>query len=77
MIGGTVLDGGAGLLVLALILGWFGVRRMNGGESDFLTKVPVVKNMSGETLVKATTIISVVLLVGYALAIWVMSTKPS
>ena len=33
--------------------------------------------MSGETLVKATTIISVVLLVGYALAIWAMSTKPS
>ena len=33
--------------------------------------------MSGETLVRATTIISVVLLVGYALAIWVMSTKPS
>jgi len=77
MIGGTALDGGAGLLVLALILGWFGVRRMSGGESDFLTKVPVVKSMSGETLVRATTIISVVLLVGYALAIWVMSTKPS
>ena len=77
MVGGTALDGGAGLLVLALILGWFGLRRMEGGESDFLTKVPVVKNMSGETLVKATTIISVVLLVGYALAIWAMSTKPS
>ena len=77
MIGGTALDGGAGLLVLALILGWFGVRRMSGGDSDFLTKVPVVKSMRGETLVRATTIISVVLLVGYALAIWVMSTKPS
>ena len=77
MIGGTALDGGAGLLVLALILGWFGLRRMDGSEGDFLTKIPVVKNMSGETLVKATTIISVVLLVGYALAIWAMSTKPS
>ena len=33
--------------------------------------------MSGETLVKATMIISVVLLVGYTLAIWAMSTKPS
>jgi hypothetical protein len=77
MVGGTALDGGAGLLVLALIIGWFGLRRMEGGESDFLTKVPVVRNMSGETLVKATTIISVVLLVGYVLAIWAMSTKPS
>ena len=77
MVGGTALDGGAGLLVLALILGWFGLRRMEGGEGDFLTKVPVVKNMSGETLVKATTIISAVLLVGYVLAIWAMSTKPS
>ncbi len=77
MVGGTALDGGAGLLVLALILGWFGLRRMEGSDGDFLTKVPVVKNMSGETLVKATTIISVVLLVGYALAIWAMSTKPS
>ena len=38
MIGGTALDGGAGLLVLALILGWFGLRRMDGGESDFLTR---------------------------------------
>jgi hypothetical protein len=77
MVGGTALDGGAGLLVLALVLGWFGVRRMAGGEGDFLTKVPVVKNMSGETLLKATTIISVVLLVGYTLAIWAMSTKPT
>ena len=77
MVGGTALDGGAGLLVLALILGWFGLRRMEGSDGDFLTKVPVVKNMSGETLVKATTIISVVLLVGYTLAIWAMSTKPS
>jgi hypothetical protein len=76
MIGGTALDGGAGLLVLALILGWFGVRRMNGGESDLLTKIPVVKNMTGTTLVKATTIISVALLVAYVLAIWAMSTKP-
>ena len=29
-LGGTALDGGAGLLVLALILGWFGLRRYGG-----------------------------------------------
>jgi hypothetical protein len=76
MIGGTALDGGGALLVLGLILGWFGLRRMDG-RSDFLAKVPVVKNMSGATLLKGTTIISVVLLVGYVLAIWGMSTKPA
>jgi uncharacterized membrane protein len=77
MIGGTALDGGAGLLILALILGWFGVRRIDGGEGDFLTKVPVVKKLTGETLLKLTTIISIVLLVGYVLAIWAMAGKPA
>jgi hypothetical protein len=76
-IGGTALDGGGALLVLALILGWFGLKRLDGGEGDFLAKVPVVKNMSGATLLKGSTIISVVLLVGYVLAIWAMGTKPS
>ena len=75
--GGTALDGGGALLVLALILGWFGVRRMGGKERDFLAKLPVVKKMTGETLLKVTTVISVVLLVGYVVAIWAMSTKPS
>jgi hypothetical protein len=76
MIGGTALDGGAGLLVLALILGWFGLRRMGGTESDFLSKIPVVKKMTGGTLLKLTSLISLVLLAGYVLAIWAMSTKP-
>lgn len=76
-IGGTALDGGGALLVLALILGWFGLKRLDGGQGDFLAKVPVVRNMSGATLLKGSTIISVVLLVGYVLAIWAMSAKPS
>jgi hypothetical protein len=76
MIGGTALDGGGALLVLALILGWFGLRRIDG-KTDFLAKVPVVKKMTGETLLKLTMIISVVLLVGYVAAIWAMSTKPA
>ena len=77
MIGGTALDGGGALLVLALILGWFGLKRLDGGQGDFLAKVPVVRNMSGATLLKGSTIISVVLLVGYVLAIWAMGAKPS
>lgn len=76
-VGGTALDGGGALLVLALILGWFGLKRLDGGEGDFLAKVPVVRNMSGATLLKGSTIISVLLLVGYVLAIWAMGTKPS
>ena len=75
MVGGTALDGGGGLLVLGLILGWFGLRRLDGGQSDFLHKVPVVKKMTGETLLKLTTIISVALLAAYVLAIVAMSTK--
>ncbi len=75
-IGGTALDGGGGLVVLALILGWFGLRRLDG-RSDFLAKVPVVGKWTGATFLKLTTIISVVLIVAYVVAIWAMSTKIS
>jgi hypothetical protein len=75
-IGGTVSDlGGAGL-VLALILGWFGIRRMDGATSDLLAKVPVVSKMSGETLLRLTMLISLALLAGYVLAVWAMAGKP-
>ncbi len=77
MIGGTALDGGGALLVLAIILGWFGLKRLDGGQDDFLAKVPVVRNMSGATLLKGSTIISVVLLVGYVLAVWAMGARPA
>ena len=75
-IGGTVADFGGGLLVLALILGWFGLRRLDGGQSDLLTKVPVLSKMSGERLLKVTMLISIALLAGYVVAIWAMAGKP-
>ncbi len=75
-IGGTVADFGGGLLVLALILGWFGVRRLEGGSDDFLTKVPVVSKMSSEQLLRITMYISLVLLAGYVFAVWAMAGKP-
>jgi hypothetical protein len=76
-IGGTALDGGGALLVLALILGWFGVQRLNGGQGDLLSKVPVVSTMSGEKLLRLTMYISFVLLAGYVLAVWAMGGKPA
>jgi len=75
-VGGTALDGGGALLVGALIVGWFGLRRLDG-MTDFLAKVPVVGKWTGATYLKLTTIISVVLLAGYVAAIWAMSTKVS
>jgi hypothetical protein len=76
-IGGTVADFGGGLLVLALILGWFGLRRAEGASDDLLTKLPLVKKMTGETLLRLTMLITVVLLAGYVLAVWAMAGKPS
>jgi hypothetical protein len=75
-IGGTALDGGGGLVVLALILGWFGLRRLDG-KTDFVAKLPIVGKWSGATYLKLTMIISIVLLAAYVLAIWAMSTKVS
>lgn len=62
-IGYIVSDGGALLLIIALIVGGVGVSRMRKGEG-------------GEGLVKATTIISIILLVAFTIAIWAMSGKP-
>lgn len=73
-IGGTALDGGGGLVVLALILGWFGLRRLDG-KTDVVAKLPIVGKWSGATYLKVTTIISIALLVAYVVAIWAMSTK--
>jgi hypothetical protein len=74
-IGGTVADLGAGGLVLALIIGWFGIRRLERGNDDFLAKIPVVGKLHGELLLKGTLIISVALLAGYVLAVWAMASK--
>jgi hypothetical protein len=75
-IGGTALDGGGGLVVLALIVGWFGLRRLDG-KTDFVAKLPIVGKWTGGTYLTLTTIISIVLLAAYVLAIWAMSTKVS
>jgi hypothetical protein len=63
-IGFIVSDIGALLLLIALITGWIGVARMRDGRG-------------GERLVRVTMLISIVLLVGYTVAAWAMSAKPS
>jgi hypothetical protein len=61
-IGFAVADAGALLLLIALIVGGVGVRRLRGG--------------SGTWLLKATMVISILLLAAYVVAIWAMSAKP-
>jgi hypothetical protein len=51
------------LLLIALILGGIGVRRLRSGK--------------GSGLLKATMAISILLLAAYVVAIWAMSAKPS
>jgi hypothetical protein len=62
MIGGTALDLGAGALVAALILGWFGLKRLD-------TK-------RGQQMMKLVMLISIGLLAAYILAIWAMGARP-
>ena len=62
-IGFVVADAGALLLLIGLIVGGIGVRRLGGGK--------------GMALLKTTMVISVVLLVAYVVAIWAMSAKPT
>jgi hypothetical protein len=61
-IGFVVAEAGGLLFVISLILGGIGVRRLPSGR--------------GTGLLKATTGISLVLLVAYVVAIWAMSAKP-
>jgi hypothetical protein len=61
-IGFMVADAGALLLLLALIVGGIGIRRLRSGK--------------GVGLLKATMVISVLLLAAYVVAIWAMSAKP-
>jgi hypothetical protein len=63
-IGFIVADWGGILFLVALVFGGVGVRRMRSGTG-------------GAVLVKATTVISLVLIVGYAVAVWAMTGKPS
>jgi hypothetical protein len=61
-IGYLVADAGGLVLVITLILGGIGVRRLEAGKS------------SG--LLKATLVLSVVLLAAYVVAVWAMAGKP-
>jgi hypothetical protein len=62
-IGYIVSDAGALLLIIALIVGGIGSSRMRKGEG-------------GQGLLRATLVISIVLLVAFTVAIWAMSGKP-
>jgi hypothetical protein len=62
-IGYSVADGGLALLVIALVCGGIGLRRMRGGRG-------------GTGLITTTTVISILLLVAYTVAVWAMSGKP-
>jgi hypothetical protein len=62
-IGGTALDMGGGALVLALVLGWFGLKRLD-------TK-------RGQQLMKLVMVISIGLLAAYLLAVWAMGGRPT
>jgi hypothetical protein len=61
-IGFIISDLGAVLLLLSLILGGIGVRRLRSG--------------GGAGLLRATMAISVLLLVAYIVAVWAMGAKP-
>lgn len=62
-IGFAIADGGALLLLIALIVGGIGVRRLRDGK--------------GTGLLKTTMVISLLLLAAYVVAIWAMSAKPA
>ena len=61
-IGFVVAEGGAVLFVASLIVGGIGIRRLRDGH--------------GQRLLKATMVISLVLLAAYIVAVWAMSGKP-
>ncbi len=61
-IGYIVADLGGLILLISLITGGIGVRRLKSG--------------GGSGLLKATLILSLIMLVGYVIAVWAMSGKP-
>jgi hypothetical protein len=62
-IGFITAEGGGLLLLIALILGWIGVRKDRQG--------------GGGTLLRISGVISAVLVLIYVLAVWAMGGKPS
>jgi hypothetical protein len=63
-IGFLVADGGGLLFLLALVLGGIGVHRLGAGKG-------------GAALLKVTMVISLILIVAYAVAVWAMTGKPN
>jgi hypothetical protein len=61
-IGRTVADLGGLVLLVALIVGGVGVRRLREGK--------------GSGLLRATLVLSIVLLAAYVIAVWAMAGKP-
>jgi hypothetical protein len=61
-IGFVVAEGGAVFFVASLIVGGIGVRRLGSGK--------------GAGLLKATMILSLILLAAYVVAVWAMAGKP-
>ena len=61
-IGAVLADAGGLVLVITLIIGGIGVRRLQAGKSA--------------GLLKATLVLSVVLLAAYVVAVWAMAGKP-
>jgi hypothetical protein len=62
-IGFMTADGGGLLLLISLIIGGIGVRRMRSG--------------GGNVLIKATSVIATVLVAAYVVTVWAMGGKPS
>ena len=62
-IGYLLADAGGLVLVITLIIGGIGVRRLQAGKSS--------------RLLKATLVLSVVLLAAYVVAVWAMAGKPN
>lgn len=61
-VGYGVADGGLVVLLVALIVGGIGLRRLRDGK--------------GTGLLKATLVLTIILLVAYVVAVWAMSGKP-
>jgi len=62
-IGYIAADLGALLIIVSIVLAALGLRKMRAGEA-------------GEGQTRAITVISIILLVAYVVAVWAMSTKP-
>ena len=62
-IGMAIADAGGLILLVSLIAGGFGVRRLRAGQ--------------GAGLLKGTLVLSIVLLGAYVVAVWAMAGKPS